>query len=279
MFLLTCTVIFTAVLPQSFTPLRLPDIAILQNLNQADYAVQIQALEVSSPRAKRPNTSTHLDQLIRTKRIYTNSAVYAAPKGFCMLIAQDAAGPPLNKHLIDHLFMSHYHDPEDGFVNLEAASEWIEDDRSSSSSVVRKSVVPRPTHSFERTFTEADVQHLLRQSKTVTVTAEVECYLQNIIVFLRLHRAVDGGITPRATQYFGTLIKCLAPLHGLEFVTPSLVDLAARKIYPHRIVLTAPGRERSLQYGSHLAAVRAHLEGMSAEAIVEDVLESVETPL
>lgn len=52
-----------------------------------------------------------------------------------------------------------------------------------------------------------DVQHLLRQSKTVTVTAEVECYLQNIIVFLRLHRAVDGGITPRATQYFGTLIK------------------------------------------------------------------------
>ncbi|KAI4088621.1 MAG: hypothetical protein LQ344_005960 [Seirophora lacunosa] len=242
--------------------LRLPDIAILQNLNQADYAVQIQALE-----------------LIRTKRIYTNSAVYAAPKGFCVVIAQDAAGPSLNKHLIDHLFMSHYHDPEDGFVNLEAASEWIEDDRSSSSSVVRKSVVPTPTHSFERTFTEADVQHLLRQSKTVTVTAEVECYLQNIIVFLRLHRAVDGGITPRATQYFGTLIKCLAPLHGLEFVTPSLVDLAARKIYPHRIVLTAPGRERSLQYGSHLAAVRAHLEGMSAEAIVEDVLESVETPL
>ncbi|KAL9015088.1 MAG: hypothetical protein Q9173_000268 [Seirophora scorigena] len=247
--------------------LRLPDIAILQNLNQADYAVQIQALE-----------------LIRTKRIYTNSALFAAPKGFCVLIAQDAAGPPLNKHLvwftqIDHLFMSHYHDPDDGFVNLEAASEWIEDDRSSSSSVVRKSVVLRPTRSFERTFTEADVQHLLRQSKTVTVTAEVECYLQNIIVFLRLHRAVDGGITPRATQYFSALIKCLAPLHGLEFVTPSLVDLAARKIYPHRIVQTAPGRERSLQYGSHLAAVRAYLEGMSAEAIVENVLESVETPL
>ena len=35
--------------------------------------------------------------------------------------------------------MSHTHDPEDGFANLENSSEWIEDDRSSSSSVVRKS--------------------------------------------------------------------------------------------------------------------------------------------
>ncbi|KAL8653738.1 MAG: hypothetical protein Q9210_001925 [Variospora velana] len=242
--------------------LRLPDIAILQNLNQADYDVQIQVLE-----------------LIRTKRIYTKAAVFTAPKGFCVIIIQDTTGPSLNKHLIDHLFMSHHHDPEAGFVNLETASEWIEDDRSSLSSVVRKSIVPRSMHSVERTITETDIQNLLRQSKNVTVTAEAECYLQNIITFLRLHRAVGGGVTPRATRYFNTLIQCLAPLHGLEFVTPSLVDLAARKIYPHRVVLTVPDRERSLQYGSDLAAVRAYLDGMSAEAIVEDVLESVETPL
>ncbi|KAI4290235.1 MAG: hypothetical protein L6R35_000488 [Caloplaca aegaea] len=242
--------------------LRLPDIAILQNLNQADYDVQIQVLE-----------------LIRTKRIYTKAAVFTAPKGFCVIIIQDTSGPSLNKHLIDHLFMSHRHDPEAGFVNLETASEWVEDDRSSSSSVVRKSEVPRSMHSVERTFTETDIKNLLRQSKNVTVTAEVECYLQNIVTFLRLHRAVGGGVTPRATHYFNTLIKCLAPLHGLEFVTPSLVDLAARKIYPHRVVLTVPDRERSLQYGSDLAGVRAYLDGMSAEAIVEDVLESVETPL
>ncbi|KAL8982995.1 MAG: hypothetical protein Q9177_005109 [Variospora cf. flavescens] len=244
--------------------LRLPDIAILQNLNQADYDVQIQVLE-----------------LIRTKRIYTKAAVFTAPKGFCVIIIQDTSGPSLNKHLIDHLFMSHRHDPEAGFVNLETASEWVEDDRSSSSSVVRKSIVTRSMHSVERTFTETDIKNLLRQSKNVTVTAEVECYLQNIVTFLRLHRAVGGGVTPRATHYFNTLIKSVfnAPLHGLEFVTPSLVDLAARKIYPHRVVLTVPDRERSLQYGSDMGAVRAYLDGMSAEAIVEDVLESVETPL
>lgn len=51
--------------------------------------------------------------------------------------------------------MSHYHDPEDGFANLEAASELIADDGSSSSSVVRKPVFHRPKDSVERTFSEA----------------------------------------------------------------------------------------------------------------------------
>lgn len=36
----------------------------------------------------------------------------------------------------DHLFISHYHDPNDGFANLEEESVWIEDDRASEKSVV-----------------------------------------------------------------------------------------------------------------------------------------------
>ena len=40
----------------------------------------------------------------------------------------------------DHLFLSHYHDPEDGLANIEEVSEWIEDDRASLSSVVHRSM-------------------------------------------------------------------------------------------------------------------------------------------
>ncbi|KAL9603072.1 MAG: hypothetical protein Q9219_001436 [cf. Caloplaca sp. 3 TL-2023] len=179
----------------------------------------------------------------------------------------------------DHIFMSHYHDPEDGFMNLEAASEEIEDDTSSSSSVLHKSLVPKPKISTGSTFSETDIQNLIHQSNDMTMTAEVRCYLHNIVTFLRVHRAVDWGITPRATTFFKTLVKCLAPLHGLNYVTPSLVDIAARKIYPHRIIRTVPERERSMQYGSDLEAVRAYLESMTLESIVEDVIASVETPL
>ncbi|KAL8936003.1 MAG: hypothetical protein Q9211_004402 [Gyalolechia sp. 1 TL-2023] len=242
--------------------LRIADVIILKNLNLADYELQIQALE-----------------LMRSKRIYTNTNVFTAPKGFCIVFIQDIAGHSLNKHLNDHIFMSHYHNAEDGFANLETASQWIEDDRSSSSSVVRKSVVQNPRKSIGRAFSEADIQQIVCQIKDVTVTAEVKCYIQNIVTFLRVHRAVDGGITPRATIFFGSLVKCLAPLHGLRYVTPPLVAIAARKIYPHRIIPTIPERERSLQYGSDIEAVRAYLESVTPDSIVEEVLASVETPL
>jgi len=62
-------------------------------------------------------------------------------------------------------------------------------------------------------------------------------------------------------------------------VTPSLVALAARKIYPHRIAITAPEDERSMQYGSDLTAITALLEGITPEAVIEEVLAAVEAPL
>ena len=73
--------------------------------------------------------------------------------------------------------------------------------------------------------------------------------------------------------------SALAPLHGLDYVSPALVALAARKIYPHRIVMTSPENERSMQWGSSLEAVKAVLEGVSVEDVIDEVLESVEVPL
>lgn len=52
-----------------------------------------------------------------------------------------------------------------------------------------------------------DIRELTQRSNNVKVTAEIKCYLQNIVTFLRVHRAVDGGITPRATKSFDVMIK------------------------------------------------------------------------
>lgn len=58
-----------------------------------------------------------------------------------------------------------------------------------------------------------------------------------------------------------------------------MVALAARKIYPHRVAITTPETERSLQWGSSLEAVKAVLDGVTADNVVEEVLQSVEVPL
>lgn len=100
-----------------------------------------------------------------------------------------------------------------------------------------------------------------------------------MVTFLRMHRAVGGGISPRATQHFNLLVRCLAPLLGVEFVSSSLVSLAAPKIYPHRIAISIAEDERSMQYGSNIAAVSTMLEGITPEQVIEFVLEEVEVPL
>jgi len=111
------------------------------------------------------------------------------------------------------------------------------------------------------------------------ITPEVRRYLQDIVTFLRLERGVDSGLTPRATSEFVALAKYLAPLHGIGFVTPSLVMLAARKVYPHRIVIAEPGRERSMQYGSDLATIAELLDGLTPPEVIEAALNTVQCPI
>lgn len=95
------------------------NVIIAKNLDEAPKQVQIQALE-----------------LMRTKRIYTRTSVQNAPKRFLFIaLLAGGQGPRLTKHLNDHMFISHFHDPEDGFPNLEEKF----DDGNSSSSVVKKS--------------------------------------------------------------------------------------------------------------------------------------------
>jgi len=93
------------------------NVIIAKNLDEAPRQVQIQALE-----------------LMRTKRIYTRTSVQIAPKRFLFIaLLAGGEGPRLTKHLNDYIFISHFHDPEDGFPNLED----MYDDDNSISSVVK----------------------------------------------------------------------------------------------------------------------------------------------
>jgi hypothetical protein len=96
------------------------NVIIAKNIDEAPKQVQIQALE-----------------LMRTKRIFTRTSVQNAPKRFLFIaILAGGEGPRLTKHLNDYMFISHFHDPEDGLPNLE---ELYDDDGKSISSVVKKS--------------------------------------------------------------------------------------------------------------------------------------------
>ena len=82
------------------------------------------------------------------------------------------------------------------------------------------------------------------------------------------------GVAP-----FADLTRYLAVIHGQTYVSPSLVALAIRKIYPHRVTILEPEAERSVQYGSDLRAVAAVLRGYDPSQVIEEVLASVDMPV
>jgi len=248
-------------LSESFNDSRkIASVVIAKNLDAAPKQVQIQALE-----------------LLRTKRIFTHTSIQSAPKRF-LFIALVAGGerPRLVKQLNEHIFISHFHDPEDGYPNLED----LEKDDDSISSVVRKrAIIAQIEAASNPVFSEAEIDALEHKSRSIIVSPEITRYMYNIIAFLRLHRAVLGGVSAAATKHFDQLIKLLAPLHGLSYVSPSLVALAAKKIYPHRIEISPPEKERSMQWGSNVDAVTAELDGIGSDDVIDDVLADVEVPL
>jgi MoxR-like ATPase len=229
------------------------NVIIAKDFNRACHDVQIQVME-----------------LIRRRRIFSKTTVHPAPKNFLFLplISTAERHVPINHHLNDRIFMSHTHAAEDGFPNVEE----LEADYDSTS----KSGSSRPSRLH---VTRAALDELQRLGKETSMVPEVRRYLQDIVVFLRMERGVDGGITPYSNVCFVDLAKYLAPLHGIDFVTPSLIQLAAKKVFPHRLTIAQADRERSTQFGSDIDAVKLYVDNLTAESVIDLVLAKVAAPL
>lgn len=237
------------------------NVIIAKGFNFANQYVQVQAIE-----------------LIYNRRMFSKTTVHVVPKTFLFLpiITVSSQHIRLTHHLNDRIFISHYHAAEHGFANLEELDRSaISDDRSSSS----KQRLSWESAQQNRNIPSSVIENLRTVSEQTSYTPETRRYLQDIVTFLRLERGVDGGVTPRASVDFLALAKSLAPLHGINFLTPSLIALAARKVYAHRIVIAEPQRERSMQYGSDLTAVNELLVGLTSQEVIENVLAAVPAPM
>lgn len=219
---------------------RIANVVIAADLDMADASVQVQILE-----------------LLRTRRVFTRTAMHSTPKDFLFIGIMSRTGSRLTHHLNDIFCMSHFHASEDGLPYTDGLLD----------------------RDFDPSLPNADIVALREQARKARMTGEVASYLHNIVLFVRSSRYVTSGVTATATKQLRTLSSALAPLHGLDYVPPSLVVLAAHKIYPHRLVLATSSTEKSLQWGSDPTAVGRLLQDITVEGVIEDVLASFESPL
>lgn len=227
---------------------------------------------------------------MRTKRLTTKKSAVDAPDMFLFvaLLPKTALCPTLLASLLDHFFISHHHAADEDDAIFESGNMPIDgheqqqprSDADSLSSVVVRKPVPRTFTAPYTLVPQALVASIRALVHDVTINTEVNRYLIDTVVFLRMHRAVAAGVTPKATKDFQLLVRCLAALHALDFATPALVGLAIFKIYTHRLNLVrVAADERSFLWGGSETAVAEYLKGMDVESVIEDVLSSVSPPV
>lgn len=104
----------------------------------------------------------------------------------------------------------------------------------------------------------------MRQAATaIRISAEVSRYLVELVATTRNKPGVAMGASPRASLALMKTAQALALFDGLDFVTPDLVQELATAVLAHRLKLDP----------------QARFSGLTAEAVVADVLRQVAVPV
>lgn len=98
--------------------------------------------------------------------------------------------------------------------------------------------------------------------KDIIIEANLLEYIAKIIVNTRENQFLYLGASPRASLALLTASKAFAAIRGRDFVTPEDIKEASFAVLRHRVVVS-PERE---------------MEGLTADEIIRQILESIEIP-
>ncbi|MDZ7919682.1 AAA family ATPase [Rhodoferax sp.] len=98
-------------------------------------------------------------------------------------------------------------------------------------------------------------------SREVSVTPEVANFMAAIVGATRKHPAIRFGASPRGTLGLARMARALSCIRGLPYVDPAIVREVAVPVLAHRIIVQTQGAK-----------------GKSAEALIQEILQSQATP-
>lgn len=121
------------------------------------------------------------------------------------------------------------------------------------------------THPVDELHPCVNIQDILRLReavKTIRISEELKRYIVDLVGATRTMSGVQLGASPRASLTLMKVAQAMALFEGRAFVTPDDVQLLATPVIAHRIMLDPQSR----------------FSGLTAAAIVEDVLKKVPVP-
>jgi MoxR-like ATPases len=106
------------------------------------------------------------------------------------------------------------------------------------------------------------IQHCRHEIKSMRTEPGVQQYIVEIVHKTRNHTAILYGASPRASVALLLCSKALAAIRGRDFPTPDDVRDIAAPVLRHRLALRA----------------EAELDGETTDAVIADIIKTVEVP-
>ncbi|MBT5403271.1 MAG: MoxR family ATPase [Crocinitomicaceae bacterium] len=107
-----------------------------------------------------------------------------------------------------------------------------------------------------------DIKSILRLLEQIRIEDQLLKYIAEITLETRTHGKLYLGASPRASLSMMKASKALAAMRGRDFVIPDDVQYVAFHVLNHRIILTA----------------EAEMEGMTAQNIIQEIVQKIEVP-
>lgn len=140
-----------------------------------------------------------------------------------------------------------YPKPEEEVLIIKKHHEFKEDDK---------------TEQVHAVLSAADLKAYQQLIKHILVEDHLLEYIANIVVNTRENQFLYLGASPRASLALLVASKGFAAIAGRDFVTPEDIKKASAAVLRHRVIVS-PERE---------------MEGLTAEEIVKQILETIEIP-
>ena len=129
--------------------------------------------------------------------------------------------------------------------------------------IVTGQLTARPIDSIEAVATEAELAEAMAAVRALHVDETLVEYAVRIVEATRSHSDLILGASPRASLALVTASRAMAWLRGARYVTPDDMKRLAAPVLRHRLMLKP----------------QATLGGRTADALVAELLETVELPL
>lgn len=199
-------------------------------------------------------TQSALFEVMEERQITMDGTCYQMEKPFMVLATQNPVEQEGTYRLPEAQLDRFLFKINVGYPNLEQEIEIIKNQHESK--LNDKTDVVSPVISREQLLRYQDIV------KDVVVEEHLIEYIAKIIINTRENPFLYLGASPRASLALLTASKSFAAIRGRDFVTPEDIKEASFGVLRHR-VMVSPERE---------------MEGLTADEIIRQILESIEIP-